>query len=134
MDDVISKTETMKNNLNRQKYEIELLIKKVKDDGEELPPDLLAEFEKAKQNVLEINESIDDINARIKNIEAVDMAPEEPPPNISYTIGIMFSVVLTVIGWTSIIWFAASALGPIAGTIVLIILGIRWIVRKVKDA
>jgi hypothetical protein len=69
IDTVKNEAEAIKDKLNKQKEEIDLLIKKAKEQGEDLSPVLIADFEQAKQSVAEINKRADNINAKVEKIK-----------------------------------------------------------------
>jgi seryl-tRNA synthetase len=66
IDTIKNEAEAIKDRLNKQKEEIDLLIQKAKEQGEELSPDLIADFEQTKQSVEEINKRADNISTETK--------------------------------------------------------------------
>jgi hypothetical protein len=140
------KAENIRNAMNEKARKIERLIEKAKETGEELPPELLADFEREKQNLSEINQSIDNINDRIKKINAKKRTSDPLArwifhPILKTAIWFAFPVVLMIGGATnSYLDFItvenrrkivlAILGGWVAYTILLIALFLRGLTKK----
>jgi high-affinity Fe2+/Pb2+ permease len=134
-DDIIARIQTIKDNLNKQKEDIERLVQKAKETGEELPPEIIAEFEKEKQNVAGINKSIDDTESRLKKTSLAPRGIERLLVNLLYICaylgGVILSLGLMSVGYQKtkeLIWLG------IAGTVLLVVISIIfiiWIIRGI---
>jgi hypothetical protein len=63
IESIQNEAEAIRARLNKQQEDIEVLFRKAKETGENLSPELMANFEKEKKNIAEINKKVDSISA-----------------------------------------------------------------------
>jgi ABC-type multidrug transport system fused ATPase/permease subunit len=147
IESIKNEAEAVRDRLNRQQKEIEALFQKARESGEELPPDLVAEFEKEKQNIAEINKKVDNISAVVKKKRPANNNPIKKRLLMilyicAYLGGLILSFGLISIGGRDTekyVWFSTAGFILLVVTsivfIIWIIRGIiRWIARTAKEA
>jgi seryl-tRNA synthetase len=70
IESIQNEAEDIRARLNNQQEIIEALFQKAKETGENPSPELMADFEKEKKNIAEINKKVDSISTAARTVIA----------------------------------------------------------------